>query len=1077
VNPTKFFPPRPGRVFARDRLQNRLLEWEDKKLVIIHAQAGQGKSTLASEYVHALGSPSVWYNLDQEDENPNLFLSLLGQTVHVTWPKHVSALPPMPRDRYNQEEFHPGTRRWIETMLNAVPRHSLFIFDEYHCTSSSGPAQRLIRLLIDSSPPLVRFMILSRQRPVLEVAKLRSAQSVGELNGEDLRFTDAEVQDLFSIIFHMHISRAEAALINETAEGWPAGLVLIHEYLAALPPEGRLAALNDQQTPASRTHIFDYLAQEVFQHLPREMQQFLLRTSISDYLPKSLAQILTGLPLADTSRKPSLSSLITELRNRNLFVTMTGADASIIRYHALFREFLRNKLASEIGQRSVTRLHAVASAYFRKAGDPVRSIDLLLGSRQFEKAVRQIESCGEELVAIGQMRTLVRWIEALPATYRYRPWFLLYRAVACRFTDPQESLVFFDRALQGFRSRKAAVRKSPGLVYALCGLIEACFHTGGDFGRMSRLATMAQTLLDKRRRESPEERARLFLATGMAWFFIGRLERSMEALKRALELFRKQKDHFSQIASAIYLIPCALYSGDFALARESVRRGFEAYARIPDETGGQAALLLTKAMTALFEGNLAEAQECIDQCKDLADAHALQSIGFLSLDISGWLKIAQGDYRGAELLLGECKRKGEESRNMFFSASAAHLLSIAYLFQGRLGKAKKESDYALAVRTQTDSSLFHAIYLIASGVIHLKLGNIRRAKQELLTAVKTLRRIKAAQQEANAHLALALLYHQGDETTKTCRHLQEGFSIGQDRGFTYFALFTRAELTDLANFARSRGICAQYCTDLIDALSHSSAKRLRVHCLGGFRVRRDRTLVRDAEWKSKRAKTLVKMLAAQDSQSMPREQAMEWLWPDSKPADLRMTFNSLLHRVRKVLEPEPGAGKDIFCTYADSDVVALNRDWVWTDVGQFLSHLDAARRLKANQNRQEMILEYEKAAALYEGDFLPEDRYSDWAIPMRDQLRVLYLGALADAAALAEASGDRSAALKFHEQLFFADPCNEKSCCWLMMRYQSEGRRNDAIRSYERCELALQRDLELEPEKTTKQLYRSILGG
>jgi DNA-binding SARP family transcriptional activator len=591
VNPTKFFPPRPGRVFARDRLQNRLLEWEDKKLVIIHAQAGQSKSTLAAEYVHALGSPSVWYNLDQEDENPNLFLSLLGQTVHATWPKHVSALPPMPRDRYNHEEIHPGTHRWIETLLNAVPRHCLFFFDEYHCTSSSGPAQRLIRLLID-------------------------------------------------------------------------------------------------------------------------------------------------------------------------------------------------------------------------------------------------------------------------------------------------------------------------------------------------------------------------------------------------------------------------------------------------------------------------------QCKDLADAHALQSIGFLSLDISGWLKIAQGDYRGAELLLAECKQQGEESRNMFFSASAAHLLAIAYLFQGRLGKAKKESDYALAIRTQTGSSLFHVIYLIASGVIHLKLGNIRRAKQELLTAVKTLRQIKAAQQEANAHLALALLYHQGDETTKTCRHLHEGFSIGQDRGFTYFALFTRAELTDLANFARSPGICAQYCTDLIDVLSQSpSAKRLRVHCLGGFRVRRDRTLVRDAEWKSKRAKTLVKMLAAQDSQSMPREQAMEWLWPDGKPADLRMTLIHCCIALERSWEPEPGAGKDIFCTYTDSDVVALNRDWVWTDVGQFLSHLDAARRLKANQNRQEMILEYEKAAALYEEDFLPEDRYSDWAIPMRDQLRVLYLGALADAATLAEASGDRSAALKFHEQLFLADPCNEKSCCWLMMRYQSEGKRNDAIRSYERCEL------------------------
>ncbi len=613
MNLAKFSPPCPGRVFERDRLLNRLLAWEDKKLVIIHAQAGQGKSTLAAEYVQALGSPSVWYNLDQEDENPNLFLSLLGQTIQKTWPKQVPELPPMPRDRYVQEEIHPGMRRWIEGVLNAVPRHSLIIFDEYHCTSSSGPAQRLIRLLIDSAPPLVRFMVLSRQRPGLEVAKLRSAQSVGELTNEDLRFTDAEVQDLFSIVFHMQISKTEAALINGTAEGWPAGLVLMHEYIAALPTEERLAALYDQQTPAFRSHIFDYLAQEVFQHLPREMQQFLLRTSISDYLPKGLLQILTGLPITGTSPKPDLSSLITELRNRNLFVTTAGADASVLRYHALFREFLRNKLASEIGPGSVTKLHTVAAAYFLKAGDPVRSIGLLLGSRQFDKAVRQIESCGEELVAQGQMRTLIRWIEALPAAYRNRPWFLLYRAVACRFTAPQESLVFFDRALQGFRSGNAGARRSSGLVYSLCGLIEACFHTGGDFGRMGRLATMAQTLLDRRRREPPEARARLRLATGMAWFFIGRLEQGTEALSRALELFRKQKNHFSQITSAIYLTPCALYQGEFSLARESVRRGFEAYACIPDETGGQAALLLTRAMTALFEGNLAEAQECIDR--------------------------------------------------------------------------------------------------------------------------------------------------------------------------------------------------------------------------------------------------------------------------------------------------------------------------------------------------------------------------------------------------------------------------------------------------------------------------------
>lgn len=81
MNPAKCSPPRPRHVFERDRLLHRLLEWEDKKLVIIHAQAGQGKSTLAAGYMQALGAPSVWYNLDQEDENPNLFLSQLGQII------------------------------------------------------------------------------------------------------------------------------------------------------------------------------------------------------------------------------------------------------------------------------------------------------------------------------------------------------------------------------------------------------------------------------------------------------------------------------------------------------------------------------------------------------------------------------------------------------------------------------------------------------------------------------------------------------------------------------------------------------------------------------------------------------------------------------------------------------------------------------------------------------------------------------------------------------------------------------------------------------------------------------------
>jgi len=348
-------------------------------------------------------------------------------------------------------------------------------------------------------------------------------------------------------------------------------------------------------------------------------------------------------------------------------------------------------------------------------------------SGQFEHAVRQIESNGEELVARGRTQTLLRWVEALPLDHSNRPWFLFYRAVACRFSDPRTALTFFELAHRGFRTHKSAFRRTSGLLYSVCGIIESCFHSGGDFIRMERTAGFAQKLLKQEQRVPPGLRARLLLTMGMAWFFMGKLPQGAAALARALELFRKQGDHFYQVTCVIYLTPCALYQGEFRIARAALAKGFEAIAALPDAADNRAALYLTKAMASLFEGDFNSAQESIDHCQGLVDTHALESIGFLSLDIAGWLKIAQGEYRAAEVLLAECKRKGEASQNAFFCASASHLLAIAYMFQQKYDLAIMESNLALAIRTQSQSRLFRAIYMIASGAIKLKLGQPGKA--------------------------------------------------------------------------------------------------------------------------------------------------------------------------------------------------------------------------------------------------------------------------------------------------------------------------------------------------------------
>jgi LuxR family maltose regulon positive regulatory protein len=1075
LNHSKFTIPRQAGVLTRERLLGRLAAWDDKKLVIVHAQAGQGKSTLASSYASLLPRPTVWYTMDAGDDDPAVFLSRLGQALSSTLPDQFPKVPQPPRSRSYAAGTGPVITRWIGQLFGGLARPCLIVFDDYHVTAASPALRAIFRALFEGTPAAVRFLLLSRTRPELDIATLRARRCVAELRGSDLKFSDQEAQDLFGSVFGLPLAPTEASAINRTAEGWPAGLVLLHGFLMNVPGRDRLAALAGNQRLEYRTHIFDYLAEEVFAHLPQVLQNFLMHTAVADHLTPALMSALTGIPENAPAGKPSVAALARELSTRNLFVSSIDAEGSVIRYHSLFRAFLLRTFQVRCGQAEVRAKCRVAARWFKATGEPVRAVDLLISSGQLEIAIRDIEAFAQHLISSGQTLTLLRWMHELPQAAVDRPWFLFARAVSCRYSDPSSALMLYERAYRSFHRDRCV----PGQMLTLSGIIESCFHTGGDFARMGRTADRAQMLLAANRNSSPATRARLLLAMGMAWFFIGRLPQGAGALRQSLELFRKQGDHFSQITSAIYLIPCALYQGDFPLAREAVKAGFDAAHAIPEETGGRAALFLTKAMAALFEGNFSEAQECIDQCRSLADTHALESIGFLSLDIGGWLKIAQGDYHGAERILADCKRKGEKAKNTFFQASAAHLLAIALLFQGRLGRAKKESDTALALQARSGSRLFHAIYRIASGAILLRLGKVLPAEAELLGALRILRQVQAAQQEANAHLLLASLNLGRGRESAARKHLAAGFSIGEERGFTYYALLTRAELSSLAEASISRNIEPDYCRRLITDPSLQQARpHIRVSCLGGFQVLRNGVPISDRAWKSRLAKTLVKLLAIRGSRKLTRDEAADSLWPNADAIRQQLLLNNLLHRTRKVLEPDEAPVRGDSCIIQDGGLLFLNPRKVWTDIQEFTTLHAAARQVRVSrvQDPGKSLALYDQAFSLYHGDILPGDTYHDWTHSHREHIRKIHTDMLTHAAVLTDAQDDTDRAFAYYDRMFSLDPCNEKACRWLMAWHAAAGQRSDAVRLFERCQLALRKELDIEPDEQTRKVYRSIIG-
>src|SRR5574340_516601 len=232
--------------------------------------------------------------------------------------------------------------------------------------------------------------------------------------------------------------------------------------------------------------------------------------------------------------------MLAELAKRNLFLD-PNSRTTAFRYHALFREFLTARFAARTTVAGRKRVYGAAAAWFMQNSDPVRAADMLITSEQYDKAVQVLEQSGRHLIARGQIRTLLQMIDRLPRPLQKKPWFLFSRAVACRFSDPQRSLLLYDQALAGFRTK----RNGAAQMLSIGGIIEAAFHSGGDFRRMERAAKQAQAVLRKQGRGPREARAILLLALGTAWFFTGKLPQGIDALRQAMDLFRSAGDHFS----------------------------------------------------------------------------------------------------------------------------------------------------------------------------------------------------------------------------------------------------------------------------------------------------------------------------------------------------------------------------------------------------------------------------------------------------------------------------------------------------------------------------------------------------
>jgi DNA-binding SARP family transcriptional activator len=220
---------------------------------------------------------------------------------------------------------------------------------------------------------------------------------------------------------------------------------------------------------------------------------------------------------------------------------------------------------------------------------------------------------------------------------------------------------------------------------------------------------------------------------------------------------------------------------------------------------------------------------------------------------------------------------------------------------------------------------------------------------------------------------------------------------------------------------------------------------VRIQALGGFRVLRAGEPVGADRWRSHKARDLLKLLVAKRGRRTPRELLMETLWPDEDPAPLSNRLSVALSTMRAVLDPERRFQPDRF--------VAADRHAVWiadlpVDVEEFLGTATAGLDRYARGQVDRALPLLTRAEAAYAGEFLEEDHYEDWAVPLREEARAAYLAVTRTLARIAAGAGDHDAAVRYHLRLLERDPYDEEAHIGLVVALARAGRHGEARRRY-----------------------------
>ena len=1075
---TKLAPPRPApALLPRPRLVERLAANLSRAVTLVTANAGAGKTTLVSDFVRAHAPRFVWYQLDHTDADPAVFLSYIAYGIRQFVPDFGQAT--LAYLRQSPAEVGQRPERAVDALLNEaldqIEQPLVIVLDDYHHLGADSAVHTAVDRLLAYQPDVLHIIIVSREAPPLQLAKLRSQGALASIDRNDLLFTGEETQALFNQVFGLDVTAERLAEFRERTQGWVMSLQLIRQVSQRQSREGVAAPDLSEILSRSERDVFDYFAEEVFDFESTPTQELLLRLSLLERAELDICMRL----YPDSGCSTILPSLV----SRNVFITLAAhAGGEEYRLHPLFRDFLRRRLLSEAGRAGVVAEHARLADFFLKRENWEQSMRHFLEAEEFDLAARVIADRGQEWITSGALGSLVASSDALPVEAMERhPRALTYRAEVARLRGE------YDKAQAMFR-RSAILLQDQGdregeaeALHSLATIARRYGDFATAFAHLDRAVELSE--------EQSSVRVKCGNTRGACLLALGKWTEAEREFRAALQLAEEQHDEY-YATLIIHNIGGPHYMrGDFGEALRWTRRPLRDErntAPIPREADAH----LNVARCHLYRGEFEMCEQHLDRAMERCQLFNMNGVRAQVFEMYGMLYRELGDVARAREFYERAARDYDKAGVELARCELLEEQALLELQIGDLAAARKLIDRLINARCNLNDELRNQTAALTLGRILIAQGEEESARAKLDSALGYFRQNGLYYYEAQACIALAQCDFAAGRDTQMLEWLRRALDLAARYDYEYWLqreltahprLFATPEVAELlppdarAHLASQVAIPEPSTAPSVQEAPSVPLADLTINLLGHVEIFRDpkRQFAADA-WTTRRAHDILCFIVSRRHRRASKDTIIDTFWGETDFDVVAKNFHPTVSHIRKALNSNQSF-KQNFLLYRDGDYL-LNPDFAYSiDIEEFdrlVAEGDAARRAR-EQDR--CVACYEAAIKLYRGEFM-RGCYDEWVEEQRSYYNEQYLHMLETLAMAAFGQKELPRALQLASQILRDDPYREDIHCLVMRTHAAQGNRAAVKEQYETLRALLRKELGVEPASETQKVYRGLIG-